>query len=110
MHRGGMVHRFHVGFGSETWNGFVLHKLETYVEGDTSECIRRRGETTLSLVDDKEGIYIETDDCESGGGRDDDDYMNSSSVRRSINTGTWDYHDPFMARRWANRNSCYNIP
>ncbi|KAL0657451.1 hypothetical protein Bca4012_078036 [Brassica carinata] len=42
------------------------------------------GETTLSLVDDKEGI--ETDDCESGGRRDDDDNMNSSSVRRSINT------------------------
>lgn len=42
------------------------------------------GETTLSLVDDKEGI--ETDDCESGDRRDDDDNMNSSSVRRSINT------------------------
>lgn len=148
MHRGVMVHRFHVGFGAETWNGFVLHKLEefletvlggvardiqlrigmegkivkvgelrggeerqvlldlgghvsvrvsySYVEGDTNECIRRRGDTTLSLVDDKEGI--DTGDC----GRD-DDYMNSNSVRRSMNTGTWDYHDPFMARRWAKR-------
>ncbi|KAJ0240542.1 hypothetical protein HA466_0221620 [Hirschfeldia incana] len=152
MHRGVMVHRFHVGFGAETWNGFVLHKLEeflenvlggvasdiqlrigmegkivkvgelrggderqvlldlgghvdvrlcySYVEGDTDECIRRRGETTLSLVEDKEGI--ETGDCESAGGRD-GDYMNSNSVRRSMNTGTWDYHDPFMARRWSKR-------
>ncbi|KAF8108385.1 hypothetical protein N665_0109s0013 [Sinapis alba] len=152
MHRGVMVHRFHVGFGTETWNGFVLHKLEeflenvlggvasdiqlrigmegkivkvgelrggeerqvlldlgvhvdvrlcySYVEGDSYECIRRRGETTLSLVDDKEGI--ETGDCESAGGRD-DDYMSSNSVRRSINAGAWDYHDPFMARRWAKR-------
>lgn len=153
MHRGVMVHGFHVGLGSETWNGFVLHKLEeflknvlgvvasdiqlrigmegnvvkvgelrggeerqvlldlgghvsvrlcySYVEGDSNECIRRRGETTLSLVDDKEGI-VTAGDCESAGARD-DDYMNSNSVRRSINTGAWDYHDPFMARRWAKR-------
>ncbi|CAH8388820.1 unnamed protein product [Eruca vesicaria subsp. sativa] len=153
MHRGVMVHRFHVGFGTETWNGFVFHKLEeflenvlggvasdiqlrigmegkivrvgelrggeerqvlldlgghvnvhlcySYVEGDSNECIRRRGETTLSLVEDKEGI--ESDDCyESGGGRG-EDYVCSNSVRRSINAGAWDYYDPFMARRWAKR-------
>ncbi|ESQ39937.1 hypothetical protein EUTSA_v10000890mg [Eutrema salsugineum] len=143
MQTGFMVHRFHVGFGAETW-GFVMHKLEellekvlggvvsdiqlrfgmegkivkvgelrggeekqvlldlgvhfnvrlcySYVEGDTDECVRRRGETTLSLIDDNEGV--KTDEC---------DYMNTTSVRRSINTETWDYHDPFMARRWAKR-------
>ncbi|CAH2045978.1 unnamed protein product [Thlaspi arvense] len=152
MQMGFMVHRFHVGFGAETWNGFVMHKFEelvekviggvatdvqlrigmegkivkvgelrggeekkvlidlgvhvdvglcySYVEGDTDECIRRRGETTLSLIDDNEGI--KTDECESAGGSN-DDYMNTASVSRSISTETWDYHDPLMARRWAKR-------
>lgn len=70
----------------------------SYVEGDTDECIRIRGETTLRFGD-KEGIK-ETDGFEAAGGGD----MNTISVvRRSIGTETWDYYDPFMARRWAKR-------
>ncbi|KAK3009540.1 hypothetical protein RJ639_014640 [Escallonia herrerae] len=132
------VHRFHVGYGYGTSNGFVMHEFEefltrvlggairdlqlrigedarivrlrdlrgdderrilinmadsehvcvdySYVEGDIDECIRT-GRITVSFGD-KSGRSVGTETVASVGGR-------TSSVEG------WDYHDPYMARRWA---------
>ncbi|CAK9156789.1 unnamed protein product [Ilex paraguariensis] len=141
-----MIHRFHVGYGFRTSNGFVMQEFEEflarvlggaireielriaddarivrlgelrggeermiplnlsesghvcveyrYVEGGVDECIRR-GEIMVGMGDKRErrdGI----DDVVSLGGR-------SSSVE------SWDYHDPFMARRWAKHLHGYRL-
>ncbi|PPD74927.1 hypothetical protein GOBAR_DD28149 [Gossypium barbadense] len=134
------IHRFHVGFGFGTSNGFVMHEFEefltqllggvvrevqlrigeegriirlgdlrggeerrilmdlgecvhvsvgySYVEGGSEECMKT-GETMVSVEDKRE---TEDGNRENGinivGGR-------TSSVEN------WDYHDPYMARRWA---------
>ncbi|XP_022714465.1 uncharacterized protein LOC111274074 isoform X2 [Durio zibethinus] len=134
------IHRFHVGFGFGTSNGFVMHEFEefltqllggvireiqlrigedariiwlgdlrggeerrilldlgecvhvsvgySYVEGGTDECIKT-GETMVSIEDKRETDVGDRDTAISiVGGR-------TSSVEN------WDYHDPYMARRWA---------
>lgn len=62
----------------------------SYIEGSVDGCIRR-GETIVSLGEkgdlDNGGAAVERDASIVGG--------------RSSSVESWDYHDPFMARRWA---------
>ncbi|XVF26259.1 hypothetical protein REPUB_Repub13aG0283500 [Reevesia pubescens] len=135
-----LIHRFHVGFGFGTSNGFVMHEFEefltqllggvireiqlrigeeeriiglgdlrggeerrilldlgecvhvsvgySYVEGGTGECIKT-GETMVSIEDKRE----------TGDG--DRDTAISIVSGRTSSVDNWDYHDPYMARRWA---------
>ncbi|KAE8689810.1 putative snRNA-activating protein complex subunit [Hibiscus syriacus] len=134
------IHRFHVGFGFGTSNGFVMHEFEefltqllggvvrevqlrigeegriirlgdlrggeerrilmdlgeclhvcvgySYIEGGSDECIKT-GETMVSVEDKRE-----TDDSSRGSGI-------SIVGGRTSSVENWDYHDPYMARRWA---------
>lgn len=142
------IHRFHVGFGFGTSNGFVMHEFEqfllrmlggvirdiqlrigeevncriirigelkggeerrislelgeygdvhvgySYVEGEVDECIRT-GETVVS-VGDKSNVT-------AGAGRD------VSIGGRTSSVESWDYHDPYMARRWAKHLHGYRL-
>lgn len=134
------IHRFHVGFGFGTSNGFVMHEFEefltqllggvvrevqlrigeegriirlgdlrggeerrilmdlgecvhvsvgySYVEGGSEECMKT-GETMVSVEDKRE---TEDGNRENG--------INIVGGRTSC-VENWDYHDPYMARRWA---------
>ncbi|XP_059658617.1 E3 ubiquitin-protein ligase WAV3-like [Cornus florida] len=140
------VHRFHVGYGFGTSNGFVMHEFEeflarvlggvvkgiqlkiredsrivrlgelrsgeerriplnlgdsghvrveySYVEGGVDECIRT-GEILVG-AEDKSGSTDCTEAVMNTGGR-------TSSVE------SWDYHDPYMARRWAKHLHGYRL-
>ncbi|KAF6141345.1 hypothetical protein GIB67_008522 [Kingdonia uniflora] len=144
------IHRFHVGFGYGTSNGFVMHEFEeflarllggvirdtqirigrggevvkigelrggeersitlelgrsefvcvtySYIEGRNEECLRT-GEMVLRIEDKGER---ETEDGE-GGGRD------STVGGRTSSAEGWDYHDPYMARRWAKHLHGYRL-
>ncbi|KAB5519008.1 hypothetical protein DKX38_023327 [Salix brachista] len=147
------IHRFHVGFGFGTSNGFVMHEFEEFLArllggvirdvqlriGDEARIIRlgelrggeerrivlevgesgyvrvgysyidggidefnRTGETVVTLGDKREA---NKDDREAAVGRD------SSSILggRSSSAESWDYHDPYMARRWAKHLHGYRI-
>ncbi|KAI5559785.1 hypothetical protein BDE02_16G001200 [Populus trichocarpa] len=147
------IHRFHVGFGFGTSNGFVMHEFEEFLArllggvirdvqlriGDEARIIRlgelrggeerrivlevgesgyvcvgysyidggveefnRTGETAVALGDKREA---NEDDREAVVGRD------SSSILggRSSSVESWDYHDPYMARRWAKHLHGYRI-
>lgn len=63
-----------------------VHVEYRYVEGGVEECVIRSGEVVLGVVEN--GVERGRDGMESGSGRD-------SCGRR------WDFHDPYMARRWA---------
>ncbi|OAY42775.1 probable E3 ubiquitin-protein ligase WAVH2 isoform X1 [Manihot esculenta] len=147
------IHRFHVGFGFGTSNGFVMHEFEeflmrllggvirdvqlrigeegtiirlgelraneerrilldsgdsghvcvgySYIESGVDECTRT-GETVVRLRDKREVQDPNVDAAVAGrdsniiGGR-------TSSVE------SWDYHDPYMARRWAKHLHGYRL-
>ncbi|KAH7546967.1 hypothetical protein FEM48_Zijuj01G0257200 [Ziziphus jujuba var. spinosa] len=153
------VHRFHVGFGFGTSNGFIMHEFEEFLAGLLGGVIReiqlrmrtgeegstriirigelrggeeRRilldlgenghmtveysyieevgevdehmgtGETVLSLGDGKTNATEATAD--SDGGRRD-----VISGGRTSSAESWDYHDPYMARRWAKHLHGYRL-
>ncbi|THG01349.1 probable E3 ubiquitin-protein ligase EDA40 [Camellia sinensis] len=143
------IHRFHVGFGFGTSNGFVMHEFEeflsrvlggvikeiqlrigedariarlgelrggeerriplilgesghvcveySYIEGGPDECTRT-GEILVGIKDERDRDRVDgTEDFVSiGGGR-------TSSVE------SWDYHDPYRARRWAKHLHGYRL-
>lgn len=64
----------------------------SYVEGGVDECIRT-GETMVSLSDKREPNAA---GCEAVTGRE-----ISIIGGRSSNADNWEYHDPYLARRWA---------
>ncbi|XP_031266881.1 E3 ubiquitin-protein ligase WAV3-like [Pistacia vera] len=146
------VHRFHVGFGFGTSNGFVMHEFEeflarllggavreiqlrieeedriirlgelrggeerrilldlgewervcveySYVEGGVDECVRT-GETIVSIGDKSE---TSDESTESAAGTD-----VSIVGGRPSSVESWDYHDPYMARRWAKHLHGYRL-
>ncbi|XP_042520014.1 probable E3 ubiquitin-protein ligase EDA40 isoform X2 [Macadamia integrifolia] len=139
------VHRFHVGFGFRTSNGFVMHEFEDFLSRLLGGVIREtqlriganggvvrlgelrgREERRISLdLGDSEFIcvgysYVEggVDECISGeivvsvedkresgqpaGGRD-------VSIGGRTSAEGWDYHDPYMARRWARHLHGYRL-
>lgn len=146
------VHRFHVGFGFGTSNGFVMHEFEeflarllggvvreiqlrieeedriirlgelrggeerrvlldlgewervcveySYVEGGVDECVRT-GDTIVSIGDKSE---TSDESTESAAGPD-----VSIIGGRPSSVESWDYHDPYMARRWAKHLHGYRL-
>ncbi|KAK9267584.1 hypothetical protein L1049_010012 [Liquidambar formosana] len=144
------IHRFHVGFGFGTSNGFVMHEFEefiarmlggviretqlrigeearilrlgelrggeerriplelgecghvcvgySYVEGGLDECITT-GETVVGIGDKRE----RSDDADGATGSD------VSIGGRTSSVESWDYHDPYMARRWAKHLHGYRL-
>ncbi|KAF8409813.1 hypothetical protein HHK36_005892 [Tetracentron sinense] len=143
------IHRFHVGFGFGTSNGFVMHEFEefvarllggvirdtqvrigeggvvrlgelrggeerivlvpldlgecgfvcvgySYIEGGIEECIRT-GEFVLAIGDKMASM--------EAGGRD----MSMGGTGRTSSVESWDYHDPYMARRWAKHLHGYRL-
>uniref|UniRef100_A0A7N0VAX9 RING-type domain-containing protein n=1 Tax=Kalanchoe fedtschenkoi TaxID=63787 RepID=A0A7N0VAX9_KALFE len=132
------IHRFHVGFGYGTSNGFVMHEFEgfltrvlggviretqlrvgdearivrlgelrggeerrisvnlaeyqhlylaySYIDNATDECIRT-GETVVCVGEKNDEAEARDRDAVIGG--------------RISSVENWDYHDPYMARRWS---------
>ncbi|KAJ7946484.1 Zinc finger, RING-type [Quillaja saponaria] len=149
------IHRFHVGFGFGTSNGFVMHEFEeflasllggvvqelqlriggtgdevsssrvirfgelkggeerrilldlgdcehisvgySYIEGEVDECVRRTGETWVSVGDHK------------GSSTEAADERDMSIGSRTSSVESWDFHDPYMARRWAKHLHGYRL-
>ncbi|KAK7246053.1 hypothetical protein RIF29_40911 [Crotalaria pallida] len=77
----------------------------SYIEGEIDECVRRTGETVVGIGDRK--------------GDDDDDVVTqvAEEIGRDMNTGggrtssveSLDFHDPYMARRWAKHLHGYRL-
>ncbi|CAL0334530.1 unnamed protein product [Lupinus luteus] len=75
----------------------------SYIEGEIDECVRRTGETVVGVGDHK--------------GDDDDDVIEGAEeIGRDMNTGgrtssveSLDFHDPYMARRWAKHLHGYRL-
>ncbi|KAJ4981428.1 hypothetical protein NE237_032265 [Protea cynaroides] len=138
------VHRFHVGFGFGTSNGFVMHEFEEFLArllggvtretqlriGENGGVVRlgelRGGEERRIPLDlgDSEFIcigysYMEggMDECIRGGEIvvSVEDKTESSHGGRDVSIGGrtsvegWDYHDPYMARRWAKHLHGYRL-
>ncbi|KAJ8562636.1 hypothetical protein K7X08_031088 [Anisodus acutangulus] len=139
------IHKFHVGFGFGTSNGFVMHEFERFLAkilcGAVREIALRIGDDTRILrlgelpggeerripliLEELDGVrvvytYIDcmmNDSVKTGeivvgiGDRkemtDVDDIVESAG--RSSSVESWEYHDPFMARRWAKRLHGYRI-
>ncbi|KHN40222.1 probable E3 ubiquitin-protein ligase EDA40 [Glycine soja] len=60
----------------------------SYTEGDIDECVRRTGETVVGIGDHKGRVTEVAEET-----------MNI--IGRSCSVESWDFHDPYMARRWA---------
>ncbi|KAI3718556.1 hypothetical protein L6452_19433 [Arctium lappa] len=88
--RGGEERRIPLNI-SESGNVWVEY---SYIEHGMSECIRT-GEVMVGS-----GEKRETSDDDGGGGSEDG---------RNSNAGSWDYHDPYMARRWAKHLHGYRL-
>ncbi|XP_071707098.1 probable E3 ubiquitin-protein ligase EDA40 [Rutidosis leptorrhynchoides] len=97
--RGGEERRIPLTVNNEDGNVRVEY---SYVEDGVRECIRSGEVMVMSAVE-----KMETDDD------DDDDNDNDGVVAsddgRSSNAGNWDYHDPYMARRWAKHLHAYRL-
>ncbi|KAL8267984.1 hypothetical protein R6Q59_001782 [Mikania micrantha] len=148
------IHRFHVGYGFGTSNGFVMHEFEVFlgrVLGDKIRDIQLRiredgrtmrlgelrgGEERIiplnvkteggnvkarvaySYVEDRARECVRTGEVvvASGGKREADSSGSGGSGSggededdRRSNNGSWDCHDPYMARRWAKHLHAYRI-
>nr|GLL17367.1 uncharacterized protein LOC109172130 [Ipomoea trifida] len=133
------THKFHVGLGFGTSNGFVMHEFEGFLArilggavrevqlriGEDSRTVRlgelRAGEERrVPLILGESGqVHVEYsyedamfDDSVKTGevavGIDDKRESTEGSIDsvpsilgRPSSVETWEYHDPFMARRWA---------
>lgn len=69
----------------------------SYIEDGVRECLRS-GEVVVGL-----GEKGESGGGGGGGGG------GGSEDGRSSNAGSWDYHDPYMARRWAKHLHGYRL-
>ncbi|ONI09633.1 hypothetical protein PRUPE_4G001000 [Prunus persica] len=153
------VHRFHVGFGFGTSNGFIMHEFEellgtliggivrevqlririgeeassrivrigelrggeerkilvelgvcghicvgySYIEEGEIDEPFTTGETVVSIGDSKSKA---TEGAAAASGTSDAIICGRSS---SASVETWDYHDPYMARRWAKHLHGYRL-
>ncbi|XP_015578458.1 probable E3 ubiquitin-protein ligase EDA40 isoform X2 [Ricinus communis] len=146
------IHRFHVGFGFGTSNGFVMHEFEEFLVrllggvirdvqlriGEEGRIIRlgelRGNEERRILLDlgEREHVfvgysYVEdgNDECAITGEtivsvaekREPHDTSREAPAGRDVNiiggrtssVESWDYHDPYMARRWAKHLHGYRL-
>ncbi|KAL4310991.1 hypothetical protein GQ457_01G046220 [Hibiscus cannabinus] len=134
------IHRFHVGFGFGTSNGFVMHEFEEFLTqllggvvrevqlriGEEGRIIRlgdlRGGEERRILMDLGECVHVSVGYSYVEGGREEciktgetmvsvedkretEDSNRDNGIHivggRTSSVENWDYHDPYMARRWA---------
>lgn len=140
------IHRFHVGYGFGTSNGFVMHEFEEFLArvlggairdvklriGEDARIIRlgelRGGEERRIALNLIESGYVCVDYSYIDGGVDEciqtgeilvgleDKRERSEGVGavasvdgRTSSAGSWDYHDPYMARRWAKHLHGYRL-
>jgi len=94
--RGGKERRILLDLGDFTH----VYVEYSYIEGEIDECVRRTGETVVGVGEHKDDVLENGEetvrDMNTGGGR-------SSSVE------SWDFHDPYMARRWAKHLHGYRL-
>lgn len=74
----------------------------SYTEGEIDECVRRTGEVVVGIGDHDKDSVAEADVEDTGMS------MNSTSGRTSC-VESWDFHDPYMARRWAKHLNGYRL-
>ncbi|KAF8391717.1 hypothetical protein HHK36_024026 [Tetracentron sinense] len=92
--RGGEERRVPLDLGE---SGYVCVGY-SYIEGGVEACIKT-GEIVVGIGDKREG----SDD-------DEDDGVGDVSIGgRTSNVESWDYHDPYMARRWAKHLHGYRL-
>ncbi|KAK9935813.1 hypothetical protein M0R45_012689 [Rubus argutus] len=111
------VHRFHVGFGFGTSNGFIIHEFEEFLrrliggvvreihyieDGEIDEPITT-GETMVSIGDGKSNLNA-AEAASAGSGT-----SGPIISGRPSSAESWDYHDPYMARRWAKHLHGYKL-
>ncbi|XP_051128472.1 probable E3 ubiquitin-protein ligase WAVH2 [Andrographis paniculata] len=141
-----VIHRFHVGYGFSTSNGFIMHEFEEFLARTLGGAIRdiqlriedgtrvvrigelRGGEernvpiylddfgplcVEYSYVDGADGESIRQGelvvDVEDKGDRREEMDPGGTIGGRMSSAETWDYHDPFMARRWAKHLHGYRL-
>ncbi|KAI9122716.1 hypothetical protein K1719_006556 [Acacia pycnantha] len=96
--RGGEERRVLLDLG-ECSHVFVEY---SYIEGEIDECVRRTGEIVVSIGDhDKSSGVLDAEAVETG--------MNMNPIGRSSCVESWDFHDPYMARRWAKHLHGYRL-
>ena len=61
------------------------------------ECVRRTGETVVGVGEHKGDVSENGENTGGGGGG------------RSSSVESWDFHDPYMARRWAKHLHGYRL-
>ncbi|PIN20039.1 hypothetical protein CDL12_07275 [Handroanthus impetiginosus] len=138
------IHRFHLGFGFGTSNGFVMHEFEELLARTLGGAVRdlqlkiwegtmivgigelRGGEerniplylgeygrvcVKYSYRDGEDGEYVRTgeifvckEDKEGRHGTRDE-----GMIIGRMSSENWEYHDPFMARRWAKHLHGYRL-
>ncbi|GFZ03368.1 agenet and bromo-adjacent homology (BAH) domain-containing protein [Actinidia rufa] len=120
------IHRFHVGFDFGTSSGFVMHEFEEFLTralGDVIKEIQLRiGENARILrlgelrggEERKNSINFGTGEILAGT-RDERERVDDgtealvSIAGRNSSVESWDYHDPYRARRWAKHLHGYRI-
>ncbi|BAT87612.1 hypothetical protein LR48_Vigan09g189200 [Vigna angularis] len=74
----------------------------SYIEGEIDECVRRTGETVVGVGEHKGDASEDGEetvrDMNTGGGG-----------GRTSSVESWDFHDPYMARRWAKHLHGYRL-
>ncbi|CAJ2658127.1 hypothetical protein L195_g006141 [Trifolium pratense] len=71
----------------------------SYIEGEIDECVRRTGESVVGLADEHKCDDVSENGEDSESER---DMMNTTNIGgRNSSVESWDFHDPYMARRWA---------
>ncbi|XP_057429709.1 E3 ubiquitin-protein ligase WAV3-like isoform X2 [Lotus japonicus] len=98
--RGGEERRILLDLGGCTTHVYVEF---SYIEGEIDECVRRTGETVVGVGEHKSGGDVAESGEESV--RD----MMSTAGGRSSSVESWDFHDPYMARRWAKHLHGYRL-
>jgi len=77
----------------------------SYIEGEIDECVRRTGETVVGVGEHKGDASEDGEetvrDMNTGGG--------GGGGGRSSSVESWDFHDPYMARRWAKHLHGYRL-
>lgn len=78
----------------------------SYIEGEIDECVRRTGETVVGVGEHKGDASEDGEetvrDMNTGGG-------GGGGGGRTSSVESWDFHDPYMARRWAKHLHGYRL-
>lgn len=75
----------------------------SYIEGEIDECVRRTGEIVVGIGDHDKG------DDATQAGEEVETGMSMNTIGRTSCVESWDFHDPYMARRWAKHLHGYRL-